>query len=483
MKTFTQILSVCLLMASSLTVQAQVDLNFTSSADIESDWTFTAPNAPTGTPTVTASIESSDYLSLKRNGFQSTFPSAASNPAKAVLSALYQPAGGIVFGADRFIAVKSSSSIVALNLLSNEVGSAVATCAYTIPVSPVPGTKFYIHLYRLSEFTGTPTNLTPSGNLNCTSMEIIVPTNATVGASSTNTMSEGRNTVYFDWVRTFSTEEAMTQYALDNSKLNIDFNATDVINASSFFWIADGSNNDAPNFTTNTEYMSFTTKSTLTTYPVTTAVRYNSSYNVPGVAPTLSVNAGGFDWDLTNAKVVVVKMEVIGATAIPQFSVYANNTLMPGSVKIDATYSPEANPQAVPNSSDKLYVFQFPSTLTAFTGKQRFSSVKIKATLQNAGDVAKVDWVKVFPSLDAANAYVNGLTPIPEIQAPKTTLKLFRNGNGLSIDGLSTPELVDIYTIAGTKVYSKISSNGIIPFLPKGVYVVKCKNDIVKVIL
>jgi len=79
--------------------------------------------------------------------------------------------------------------------------------------------------------------------------------------------------------------------------------------------------------------------------------------------------------------------------------------------------------------------------------------------------------------------FVNGQTPIPEIQASKKTFKVIRNGCGLCIDGLSTPELVEIYTITGMKVYSKVTGNRITVCLPKGVYVTKCKGDVVEILL
>ena len=486
MNTFTKIFSVCLLSAFFLTVNAQVDQNFITSADIASGWTFTAPGGTTivssvstnyVSGTVAATVVNSDYLSLTRNGSGSYyFPSNSSNPALTVLSATYQPAGGINFGADRFIAIKSSSSNLGLNFLSSEAGSTVATCAHTIPVSPVPGTKFYIHLFRLSEFTGTTTNLNPTGALNCTSMEITVPTN------STPSMSVNAKTAYIDWIKTFSTEADMVQYALDHSKLDVDFKATDAINASNNFWVVDGSNNNLPDYLTNSEYMSITPKSGLSSYPVTTAVRYQPTVIVD---PIGSATVNGFDWDLTNNKVVVAKMQVTAA-ATPQINFYAVSSILPGNISLSVTITPESDPQSVPNSSDKLYVFNFPSSITKYTGKQRIMALKMYVSQQNSGDIAKVDFVKVFPDLTSANAYVTSYitsTGVDAVNRTNVNFKAYKSAGNIAIEGMTESSLVEVFNVNGLKLFSKVMNNGSVPSLSAGVYIVKCKETVFKIVL
>lgn len=451
MKTITQIFFGCLLLASSLTVNAQVNLNFTSSADIATGWTYI------GTDAANTTIVKSDYLAMTAVNNTAT-PPVLNN----YCTATYQPTGGIAFGADRFLAVKSSNSIITMKLTSDVAGSVQGVSTYSIPVSPVPGTRFYIHVFRLADFTGG-TNLTPAGNLTCKSMYLGTQ-GGTPGISAANP------TLYIDWIKSFSTEAAMLQFALDNDKFDIDFKASDAINNNLNFWVSNATTiNDVPTLSADNEYMQFTPKAVITlpaTLPATTSVRYN--------AP-----ATGFDWDMTNAKVVVIRMN---CTTRPSMGIWASTLVPSGSFDIKE-FAPEANPKKALNSTDSLYVFQLPAGLTAVTGKQTFRNLKISVPNQNAGDVAKVDWIKTFVSLEAANAYVNGLTPINEIKSSLGSLKVFKSGSNICIEGLASPDLVEIYSISGSKVFSKAISNGTIPSLPSGIYIAKHKNEIIKVIL
>jgi len=437
MITITKFFFSCLILASTLTVNAQVNLNFTSNEDIATGWIFS------GTDVTNTTVENNEYLAMTRFGTNNW------------CTAIYQPVGGIAFGTDRFIAVKSSNSSIGVKLSDGTIY--LGTSAYSIPVSPVPGSKFYIHVFRVANFTGgSLPSLT--GNLTCTKMEFSTQ-GGTPGVTATDP------TVYIDWVKSFSTEAAMLQFALDNEKFDIDFKATDAVNNNLNLWRSNAVTiNDAPTLSADNEYMQFTPK-VGATLPDTTSVRYNPSL--------------GWDWDMTTAKVVVIRMN---CTTRPLIGIWAS-ALVPSGIFDVKKFAPEANPKKVLNSTDSLYVFQLPAGLTAVTGKQTFRNFKISVPNQKAGDVAKVDWIKTFVSLDAANAYVNGLTPINEVISSKIALKVFKSGNSICIEGLTEPGLVEMYTPSGTKVFSKVMSNGIIPSLPVGIYIAKHKNEIIKVIL
>lgn len=112
--------------------------------------------------------------------------------------------------------------------------------------------------------------------------------------------------------------------------------------------------------------------------------------------------SGGFLWDMTNAKVVVIKMN--GATA-PYIGI--SSDVLNGNQTSNILIKAEPNPKPASNSADKFFVYVLPNSLTKYSGIQRLKVFKIYANHQISGDVACVDWIKAFPSVEDADNYIN----------------------------------------------------------------------------
>jgi len=450
MKTITKLFFGCLLMAHSLTVNSQVNINFTSSDDIAAGtgWSFIGTNAANTT------IVNSDYLAMTAVNNTAT-PPVLNN----YCTPIYQPTGGIAFGTDRFIAVKSSNSGITVKLTNGAVYYGASVYSTTLPVSPVPGSKFYIHLFRIADFTGSGSVQPSAGDLTCTKMDLSTQ-GGTPGVSAANP------TVYIDWVKSFNTEAAMVQFAADNSKFDIDFKETVAINNNLNLWQTNAPTvNNAPTLSDDNEYMQFSPK-VGASLPATTSIRFNTPWY----------------WDMTAAKVVVMRMN---STTSPTMNIWAQTLLPSGS--FDAGITAQASPKTVPNSTDKLYVFSLATgSLTNISGVQRFNNLKINVPSQNTGDVAKVDFIKTFASLTAANDYVNAIVTGTGIEAnisDKAGFIAFKSSNDIKISGMNAPALVEVFNLNGGKVFAKELNNGSIPSLPAGVYIVKSKNTVIKVVL
>ena len=458
MKTITKLFFGSLLMASSVTVKAQVNENFNS---------FTGMTyAGTG-----------GQYTFSGEGYVQSFNTGTGSPLvyQTWINATWQPTGGIVFGADRFIVAKCNQKSFYMKVMKFGTTGGVANTEGVINpylISAIPGTQFYTFVFRITDATPAAalTSLNPAGSL--TVDKIQMRTGNITGNLPTNVQSE----MLIDWVKSYSTEALAIQAALDAEKFNIDFKADNAVNKSLTFWGSNGSNTAAPGLSADGEYMQINWLS-------------GSAQTTSNVYKPIGINTAndGYDWDVANSQAIVVKMG--GATA-PSVKLYSTATQNTSGVAIDAGLARQTGEQTAPNSTDKLFVFTLPTSLTnlaATQGRQRMTNFQIFANNQNTGDVATVDWIKTFASLTAANAYVTavvaGTTGIEANKSENAGFIAYKSSNQITISGMNASALVEVFNLNGGKVFAKVLNNGTIPSLPAGVYIVKSKNTVIKVVL
>lgn len=392
----------------------------------------------------------------------------------------------------------SNNLIVKLRIGSNDyIVNAEGATGYSNTKNPinryaVPGTNSVLCLSRVKDMYFGSTFFPVGTNTSVARIQYMhVPTS-----------SSSLNSYNIDFIKSYVDSATVFQAVSENiSSLN-------KANVSSAFNI---------DFNASTFMTGFTASPTAIAQSVDKeTVIMQTTAGTPGLAflqyqPAGTALFGGFLWNFQKSNALLVKLNKQQAVAANcNYQVKLTLTLPDATGKLTSyeyltpftgeTYTSAVTQKVVNQTNDYYVTIDLSSLACSVSGAPTYSALAAQNYCQGtkiqflvtsglaAGDIISVDYLNTFATKADADTYVSSISGITDIATKKSNIlspkfSVSSNAGILKISGMDEMQLVTVYNAAGVKVYSKTMKNEAIPTLKSGLYLVKIKNEVAKVIL
>jgi hypothetical protein len=185
----------------------------------------------------------------------------------------------------------------------------------------------------------------------------------------------------------------------------------------------------------------------------------------------------GVNWNFDANKVVVVKVQKKFGDLFVKFYDKAANK----NYKLK-----DPLPLTIKGTTCLIHVIAFENYANEFpdiqSGTKTFTNLQIAHESVSVGQQIQVDWIKSFPTIDAAYEYVGPMIDaLDDIRS--TNIRISTANNSIKITGMKYESKVEVIDSKGTLIFNKKMINGDISGLNKGVYIIKIENKASKIII
>jgi len=187
--------------------------------------------------------------------------------------------------------------------------------------------------------------------------------------------------------------------------------------------------------------------------------------------------AAGVSWNFDQQKVIVVKVQKkFGDLYVKFYDKAANKNY-----KLR-----DPLPLVITGTTQLIHVIAFENYANDYpdlqSGTKSFTNIQIAHEYVSPGQQIQVDWIKSFPTLEAAYDYVGPLLDaLDDIRT--SDVRINCSGNTVKITGMTKSANVQLFNINGSLIRQQLMHDGEISGLNKGVYILKIENRATKLVL
>lgn len=187
--------------------------------------------------------------------------------------------------------------------------------------------------------------------------------------------------------------------------------------------------------------------------------------------------SGGVSWNFDQQKVIVVKVQKkFGDLYVKFYDKAANKNY-----KLR-----DPLPLVIAGTTQLIHVVAFENYANDYpdiqSGTKTFTNIQIAHEYVSPGQQILVDWIKSFPTLEAAYDYVGPLLDaLDDIRT--SDVRISCSGNVVKITGMSNNSNVQLFNANGSLIRQQFMHDGEISGLNKGVYILKIDNKATKIVL